>query len=46
MANLGKMLLEQVKSRATKPAKPAKQQSKKRETNRLKTKQRNDSAEL
>ena len=29
MANLGKMLLEQVKSRATKPAKPAKQQTKK-----------------
>lgn len=36
MANLGKMLLQQVKSRATKPAKPAKQQTKKSAKNKTK----------
>lgn len=38
MANLGKMLLEQVKSRAAKPAKPAKQQSQKTGKNSAKNK--------
>lgn len=38
MANLGKMLLEQVKSRAVKPAKPAKQQSQKTGKNSAKNK--------